>query len=176
MKPLVLICLLLCACAIVMAQAPTSEHAQATAPPSAATLVATPVAPAPVSPTIMLGKPTSHLFRGARIYIAPIDGGYDIYLTAALQKKQVPVVVVIDRSKADFEIAGATDTEKAGWAKMFFIGTDHSNEQASIKIADVKTGEIVYGYNVNKHNSVRGKQSSSEACAKHIKENIEAVK
>ena len=133
---------------------------------------------APVTPDKPVTPPGSkaHLFKGAKLYIAPIEGGYDIYLTAALQKKQVPVTVVTDRSKADFEIAGVTETEKAGWAKMLFMGNDSSNEQASIKVADIKSGEIVFGYNVNKRSSAKGKQSSSEACAKHIKENIEEAK
>jgi hypothetical protein len=121
-------------------------------------------------------KPTAAIPKGARIYVAPIEGGYDIYLTAAIQKKQVPVIVVTDRSKADFEIAGVTESEKAGWAKMFFMSSTASAEEASIKVANVRTGEIVYGYNVNKRNSVRGKQSSAEACAKHLKEKIEEGK
>jgi hypothetical protein len=173
MKRVILLFLLVCVGLASFAQTPPTQATDSSqsAKVPAETVVATPAPSA--KPAAMPDRSTTHLFRGAKIFIAPIEGGYDIYLTAAIQKKQVPVVVVMDRSKADFEIAGVTDTEKAGWAKMFFIGTDHSNEQASIKIADLKSGDIVYGYNVNKHNSVRGKQSSSEACAKHIKEEIE---
>lgn len=157
--------------------APAPDPAPAPAPSKDAAPKTDP-APAPAQPSATPapspnGKTTAHLFRGAKIYIAPIEGGYDIYLTAAIQKKQVPVVIITDRAKADFEIAGVTETEKAGWAKMLFLGSEASNEQASIKVADLKSGEIVFGYNVNKRNSVRGKQSSSEACAKHMKENIE---
>jgi len=110
----------------------------------------------------------------ARLYIAPIEGGYDIYLAAAMHKKEVPVVLVTDKSKADFELSGVTESEKAGWAKTIFLASTATNEQASIKIVNLKTGTIVFGYNVNKSNSARGKQSSSEACAKHLKEKIEA--
>lgn len=102
---------------------------------------------------------------GVRVYIAPIDGGYDNYLAAALHKKAVPLIIVTDRSKADFEISGVTESEKAGWAKMLFFKSTSSSEQASIKVLNIKTGTIVYGYNVNKSSSARGKQSSSEACA-----------
>jgi hypothetical protein len=111
--------------------------------------------------------------RGARIYIAPIEGGFDIFLSAALVKKQVAVVVVVDRTKADYEITGISSTEKAGWAKMLFLGTDNSNDLASIKVVDVKSSEVVYGYSVRKGNSYRGKQSAAEACAKHLKERME---
>jgi hypothetical protein len=111
--------------------------------------------------------------RSSRIYIAPIEGGFDTFLAAAIIKKQVPVVVVTDRAKADYEITGIANSEKAGWAKMLFLGVDNSNDMASIKVVEVKSNEVVYGYSVRKGNSYRGKQSAAEACAKHLKEKIE---
>jgi hypothetical protein len=109
---------------------------------------------------------------GARIYVAPMANGFDHYITAGLQQKKVPVVLVADRSKADFEITGVAETDKAGWAKMLFMGTQQSNEQASVKMVNLKAGTIVFAYSVNKANSARGKQSAGEACAKHIREKI----
>jgi hypothetical protein len=106
----------------------------------------------------------------SKIYVAPIAGGFENYIIAGLRNKKVPLTVVIDRSKTDYEISGVSDSEKAGWAKMLFIGSQNSNEQASIKISDLKTGAVIFGYSVHKTNSVRGKQSAGEACAKHIKQ------
>lgn len=111
--------------------------------------------------------------RSSRIYIAPIEGGFDTFLAAAIIKKQVPVIVVTDRTKADYEITGIASTERAGWAKMLFMGVDNSNDLASIKVVELKSSEVVYGYAVKKGNSYRGKQSAAEACAKHLKEKIE---
>ena len=111
--------------------------------------------------------------RGARFYITPIEGGYDIYLAAAMQKKQVPIIMVTDREKADFELSGVTESEKAGWAKIVFWGNTSSSEQASIKVVNLRLGTVVFGYNVSKGSSARGKQSSAESCAKHLKEKIE---
>jgi hypothetical protein len=116
---------------------------------------------------------TKPIERGARIYISAIEGGFDTFLAAAIIKKQVPVVVVTDRTKADYEITGIASTEKAGWAKMLFMGTDNSNDLASVKVVDLKSSEVVYGYSVRKGNSYRGKQSAAEACAKHLKQKIE---
>jgi hypothetical protein len=110
---------------------------------------------------------------GSRVFIGPIEGGYDIYLSAAMHKKGVPIVITTDRSKADFELSGVTESEKAGWAKVVFWGNTNTAEQASVKMVNLKTGTVVWGYNVNKSSSMRGKQSSSEACAKHLKEKIE---
>jgi len=105
----------------------------------------------------------------SRVYVAPMAGGFDNYVVAGLRNKKVPLTVVIDRAKADYEISGVSESEKAGWAKMLFIGAQNSNEEASIKIANLKTGAVIFGYSVHKTNSARGKQSAGEACAKHIK-------
>lgn len=41
---------------------------------------------------------------GSKVYIDAGDG-FDTYLTAALQKKKVPIVVVVDKEKADYELS-----------------------------------------------------------------------
>ncbi len=112
--------------------------------------------------------------RGAKFFIAPIGAGFDIYLSAALQKKQVPITLISDPEKADFELSGVTESDKAGWAKIVFWGNTSTSEQASIKVVNLRTGTVVFGYNVNKGSSARGKQSSAEACAKHLKDKIES--
>lgn len=111
---------------------------------------------------------------GSKMYIAPIPGGFEHYIAAGIAKKKLPVVLVTDRAKADYEISGVSESEKANWAKMLFIGSTASDEQASIQVVDLRLGEVVFAYSVNKRNSVRGKQSAGEACAKHIKEKINA--
>jgi hypothetical protein len=108
---------------------------------------------------------------GSRIYVAPMDG-FENYVVAGIMKKKVPVQIVGDRSKADYEIRGASETERAGWAKMFFLGSDHSNDQASIVMTNLKNNNVVFAYSVNKHSSVRGKQSTGEAIGKHLNEAI----
>jgi hypothetical protein len=114
--------------------------------------------------------------KGAKVFISPLENGYHIYLAAAIQKKEVPVVLVIDKSRADFELSAVTESEKAGWAKMLFMSSGASAEQASFQLVNLKAGTVSFGYNVNKSNSARGKQSSAEACAKHLKEKIESGK
>lgn len=110
---------------------------------------------------------------GARIYLAPMPNGFETYVVAGLEKKKVPVVIVTDRERADYELSGVSDSDKAGWAKMLFMGSQQTNETASIKIVNLKTGNVVFAYSVNKTNSFRGKQSAGEAVAKHINEKIE---
>lgn len=109
---------------------------------------------------------------GSKIYVAPIPGGFENYISAGIMKKKVPVVLVNDRSLADYEVSGVSESEKAGWAKMLITGSEASREQASIQVVDLKAGQVVFAYSVHKANSARGKQSAGEACAKHLKEKI----
>ncbi len=111
--------------------------------------------------------------RDARLYVAPIQNGFETYIIAGLEKKKVPVVVVTDRDKADYELTGVSESDKAGWAKMLFLGSQQTNETASVKVVNLTTSNVVFAYSVNKTNSARGKQSAGEAVAKHINEKIE---
>lgn len=118
--------------------------------------------------------PSGKIHAGSRIFVAPMVDGFDTFVSAAIFKKQVPLTIVTDRTKADYEISGISESEKAGWAKMLFLGSQQTAEQASVKVTDIQSGAVVYAYSVNKGNSYKGKQSAAEACAKHLKEKIES--
>jgi len=118
---------------------------------------------------------SAKLHRGARVFVASMPD-FDTYFKSALEEKQVPVQVVGSRDEAEFEIQGTSESQKAGAAKKVFMGSWHSDEQASISVTDLKSGEVVFAYSANKKNSAHGKQTSAEACAKHLKEAIEKSK
>ena len=108
---------------------------------------------------------------GSKVYIAPMDG-FETALAKALSSKKVPVTVVTDKSQADFEIKGASNSQKASVAKKVFLWDWHSTEEASINVVNLKSGETVYAYSVHKQSSAHGKKSSAEACAKHLKDKV----
>ena len=112
---------------------------------------------------------------GSKIYIAPM-GGFETYVKAAMEKKKVAVLIVQQRDTADFEISGAADSEKASTAKKIIRLDWHSKEEASIKVSNIQSSEVVFAYSVHKESSAHGKQSSAEACAKHLKEAIRSSK
>jgi hypothetical protein len=116
------------------------------------------------------------LRTGARIYINEMPDDFHTYLKAALTAKKVPLNVVPSRDQADFEIKGSSETQKAGAAKKAILLNWHSDEQASISISNIKSGEIVFAYSVNKKSSAHGKQSTAEACAKHLKDELEKTR
>jgi hypothetical protein len=113
--------------------------------------------------------------EGAKVFVAPMNG-YETYIKAAIEKKKLPVVVVEQREQADFEISGSADSQKAGTAKKVLMLDWHSTEQASVRVTNLKSSEVVFAYSVHKASSAHGKQSSAEACAKHIKDAIETSK
>jgi hypothetical protein len=113
-----------------------------------------------------------NLPAGSTVYIEPMDG-FENYLTAAIQKKKVQVSVVADRDAADFIIKGSAEHEKAGWAKVAFQRSIHSDDQASISVVNTRTSAIVFAYAVNKKNTLHGEQTTAEACAKHLQAHIE---
>ena len=114
--------------------------------------------------------------KGAKVFVASMPDKFDDYIKAALQAKQVPVTVVDSKDQAEFEISGFSESQKASAAKIIVMGSWHSRESASIKVANLKSGIIAFAYSYNTDNSTHGKKSSAEACAKHLKEKIDSGK
>jgi hypothetical protein len=112
----------------------------------------------------------------AKVFVKAMPDGFDQFLKDAIEKKKVPVEIVAEKDKADFVMTGVSETQKASTAKKVLMWDWRSNEQASIQVASVQSGEVVFAYSVNKIRSALGKKSSAEACAKHLKEKIESQK
>lgn len=119
---------------------------------------------------------SARLKAGARVYVHSMPNGFDSYMRSAIAKKKVPIVIVEQREQAEFELKGTSESHKANAVKIIFMGSWQSDEQASISVTNVDSGQIVFAYSVNKKNSARGRQSTAEACAKHLKEAIDKAK
>ena len=106
-----------------------------------APIVDAPAVAAPSSPGAVPETSAANLAiqTGSTVFIEPMNG-FETYLAAALAKKKVPLVVISNKEKADFVITGASDTKKAGWAKIVFMGNLHSDEEASVAMVNNRTG------------------------------------
>lgn len=124
-----------------------------------------------VTATAMPATSTS-IVPGSTVYIAPMNG-FENYLAAAIEKKKVPLVAVANETQATYVIKGTSEEKKAGWAKIAFSGQIHSDDAASVQMINRQTGAIVFAYAVNKKNTWHGQQTTAEACAKHLKDQIE---
>src|SRR5579863_4168904 len=80
----------------------------------------------------------------ARIYV-DASSGLDVYLTAALEKKHVPLSVTTDKSKADYELEAVT----------------------GVRLVNLKNGDLVFALPAEKKPAHHGRQTA-EACAKHL--------
>ncbi|HEV2859930.1 MAG TPA: hypothetical protein VGX48_02865 [Pyrinomonadaceae bacterium] len=119
--------------------------------------------------------------RDAKVYIAPFKGedpdspfdGFETYMAAALRKKNVPLIMVTDRSRADFEIVGTADRKSAGWAKVLVWGDFRATASASFTVVNLRTGVIAFADSSNRYSAYRGMRSTAEKLAKYLKRKIE---
>ena len=101
---------------------------------------------------------STHIRSGAKVFVEKMDG-FEDNLVAALHAKQVPVVVVTDRDKADFFFSGYCN-----------IYGDHHIE-ANVKAVNTD-GDVVFAYDFVQDYAIHGRQTAAEACAKNLKKHI----
>ena len=116
----------------------------------------------------------TYIQGGSRVYVAHINGlpGFENNLVAAFQKKRVNLIVVADRSQADFEINGFAESQKAGWAKIIF-GTGRPESEASMQLVNLRTGVVAYAVASYKVDSRNGNKSTAEHMAKNVRQKME---
>ena len=116
----------------------------------------------------------TYIPAGSRVYVADINGlpGFENNLVAALQKKQVKMIVVADRAQADFEINGFAQSQRAGWAKIIF-GTGLPESEASLQLVNLRTGVVAYAVASYKVDSLNGNKSTAEHLAKNLRQRME---
>jgi hypothetical protein len=138
-----------------------------------------------------------HIPPNATVYIEPMDG-YETYLAAAIAKKQVPLILVADKTKADYVIT-STVSHRSSAPPAVVINNTNANgggnpgfeeagrraeaqraargsTSASISVIDAHSSQIIFAYAVGKSANTNQVQSTAEACAKHLKEFIEKPK
>jgi hypothetical protein len=122
---------------------------------------------------------------GATVYIEPMDG-YETYLAAAIAKKQVPLIVVADKDRADY-IIRSTVTQTTPSQPTVVVNNTNANGSnvrnrgnggsyaaalasvsASISVIDPRSSQIVFASSADSG----GLMGTAETCAKHLKEFI----
>lgn len=149
---------------------PSADHSQAIVQPTSN--AAPPVSSQSPAVTLASQPVSTRIVPGATVYIEPMEG-FENYIAAAFQKKNVPLVPVASEEQARYVLKGTSEEKKPGWAKMAFMGQIHSDDAASVQMIDRASGAIVFAYAVNKKNTLHGQQTTAEACAKHLKDQIE---
>jgi hypothetical protein len=111
-----------------------------------------------------------------RVYVQPQEG-FESYLSAAIVKKKVPVVVTQNKDDAWFiltsVVAAKEESTGSKIARCLFaycIGME-GNQTVTVQLVNIETQEVAWAYNVKK-GSAKAYQSTAEAVAKHLNEFI----
>lgn len=109
------------------------------------------------------------------LFVTPTVDNFEVYLSAAIMKKQVPVVVVTKEDGAALVLkASAVDVQKqsAGskFARCMFAYCAGIEDSGSTTVQLVKSDTIAWSYSVNKGRGKKNRQALAEAIAKHLKD------
>jgi hypothetical protein len=109
------------------------------------------------------------------VYVTPSDDGFDVYVAAALIKKEVPVKVLSKPENATYTLRAASvdiqkETGTSKVVKCLFASCSGIEDKASTSVQLIDgDGAIVWSYAVNKGRGAKNRQSMAEAIAKHLK-------
>jgi hypothetical protein len=99
---------------------------------------------------------------GASVFVAYLSRGFDQDLTVAIVGARIPVVLVKDRRAADFEITGRQERKQSDGLRREWV------QEASLSVADAKTGAVVDAFTVTKADT----KSLAAACASRFGEKV----
>jgi hypothetical protein len=113
---------------------------------------------------------------GHLLYIEPTDDGFEVYLTAAMTKKKVPVSVTTNPDLATYRLkAAAIDVEKVTTGKKLvnclfaYCAGSEDKASTSVQLTD-SAGTVAWSYSVNKGRGAKNRQSMAESIAEHLKD------
>jgi hypothetical protein len=110
------------------------------------------------------------------VYITPTDDSFEVYLAAAMHKKEVPLTVVNKKEGATYVLtaSGVVEQQETTGSKVvrcLFANCAGIADKATTAVQLVdQSGAIVWSYAVNKQRGgAKNRQSMAEAVAKHLK-------
>ncbi len=125
----------------------------------------------PETASVKLARADTFIVRDSTVFVDEM-GGFEHYLMAAMRKKSVGLIVVADPTQADYIIFGSSDSKRAGWAKMVFLGDGRSGEMASISMVNRKTKVVMFADSSHRYGAYKGKRSTAEKLAKYLGKKI----
>jgi hypothetical protein len=129
-----------------------------------------------LSLAVAMLAPTLAQTNDKRLFIAPSQDGFEVYIAAAIAKKKVPITVVTNRDKADYTLtASEVEITKIGtgakFANCIFKNCSGNSDKGTTSVQLVDNDDAVkWSYSVNKGRGQKNKQSLAEAIAKHMKD------
>jgi hypothetical protein len=108
--------------------------------------------------------------NGSKIFINEMPEDFHTFMAAAFKDTEMPLLIVTDKDKADFEMSGtAAPGKQNSWARVIFAGQTGSKESASITISNLKTSGVVFSAASDRGNARRGKRSVANKMARELR-------
>jgi hypothetical protein len=92
--------------------------------------------------------------------------GFNLYLTAAIAAKHVPLDVVTDKSMAEYSLEAVSGSENSESERSPVLP---GLRGASMRLVNLRTSEGVCAFSVGRSNLWRGTKGMAEDCAQHVK-------
>src|SRR5580693_142379 len=115
------------------------------------------------------------------VYIEP-QQGFETYLAAAMSKKNVPVDVVTDQTRANYvlkaapvEIKSESTGGKIARCLFAYCAGIEDKGNVSVQLIETSSTKVLWAYSVAKQKGgSKNSQSMAEAVAKHLREFVES--
>ena len=109
------------------------------------------------------------------LYITPTTDNFEVYLSAAMLKKQVPVTVVTKEEGATLVLkASAVEIQQQSTgskvARCLFAYCAGMEDRGVTSVQLQQGDTVAWSYSVNKGRGQKNRQSLAEAIAKHLKD------
>jgi len=116
----------------------------------------------------------TYIPAGSKVYVSQIQGmpHFENNLMAAFHKKKVDLLIVTDRSQADFEITGFAQLQRSDWGTGVF-GPALPESEASIQMVNLRSGVISYAVASYRVSALNGNKSTAEHLAKNLRQKME---
>jgi len=128
-----------------------------------------------ISPAATSNARNASISSRPTLFITPTDDNFEVYLSAAMIKKEVPVTVVTKEDSAVLVLkASAVTIEKQStgskFARCMFAYCAGIEDRGATTVQILKGDQVEWSYSVNKGRGQKNRQSLAEAIAKHLKD------
>ena len=109
------------------------------------------------------------------LFITPTGDNFEVYLSAVMVKKQVPVTVVTKEGVATLVLkASAVEIQQQSTgskiARCLFAYCAGIEDSSATTVQVIRGDPVEWSYSVNKGRGQKNRQSLAEAIAKHLKD------
>lgn len=101
-----------------------------------------PMAALMLAALMMTANAQVKVLPGSKIFVAPMDGGFNDLVSAEVVKRKLPVAVVTDEESADFVLTGKVSEANDKWYNSALGGKDKN--EGSIRLISVKDKQLVW--------------------------------